>query len=94
TTENNGRVVQHAWTMDGDNLQMITPLKEGFAVVSIAVDPAAMTCTFDYADRPDPKTGRVVTIHPQSGLPFVVVSRTPGPSSCSVKRGNIFASDQ
>jgi hypothetical protein len=94
TTENNGRVVQHAWTMEGGNLQMITPLQEGFAVASIAVDPINMTCTFGHADQPDPRTGRVVTIHPQSGLPFVVISRAPGPTTCSVKRGNIFASDQ
>jgi hypothetical protein len=94
TTEHNGHVVQHAWTFEGGNLQMITPLKEGFAVISIAVDPGRMTCAFQYADQPDPRTGRVVTVHPYSGLPYVVVSRTPGPTTCSVARGNIFASDQ
>jgi hypothetical protein len=84
----------HGWTLEGGQLQLITPLPEGYAVTSIAVDPVRMTCTYEYADRPDPKTGRVVTAHPRTGAPYQVISRTPSSYTCSVKRGNIFASDQ
>jgi hypothetical protein len=84
----------HAWTVEGRSLQLIQPLPEGFAVTSIAVDPVKMTCTYEYADRPDLKTGKVVTVHPRTGIPFPVISRTAGPYTCGVKRGNIFASDQ
>jgi hypothetical protein len=94
TTMNSGRVVMHGWTMEGGGLQQITPLPEGFAVTSITVDPVKMACTYEYADRPDPTTGKVVTVHPRTGAPYQVISRTPGSYTCSVKRGNIFASDQ
>ncbi len=94
TTRNNGLVVMHAWTVEGGNLQLIAPLQEGFAVTSIAIDPVKMTCTYAYVDQPDPKTGRVVTLHPSTGAPYQVISRSPGDYTCSVKRGNIFASDQ
>jgi hypothetical protein len=94
TTRSSGLVSMHGWTAEGGKLQLIAPLDEGFAVTSIVVDPVKMTCTYEYADRPDPKTGRVVTMHPTTGAPYQVMSRTPGSSTCSVRRGNIFASDQ
>ena len=94
TMRDSGHTAMHAWTMEGGNLQRINHLREGFAVVTIAVDPVNMTCTYQYADQPDPQTGRIVTLHPSTGLPYVVISRSPGPTTCTVKRGNIFASDQ
>lgn len=94
TTRSTGLVMVHAWTVEAGNLQLIAPLQEGFAVTSIAIDPAKMTCTYEYADRPDPRTGKVVTLHPTTGAPFEVISRSPGSYSCGVKRGNVFASDQ
>jgi len=94
STMPSGLVVMHAWTVEGGKLQLVAPLKEGFSVTSIAVDPVKMTCAYEYADRPDPQTGRVVTIHPTTGAPFQVMSRTSGSYTCSVRRGNIFASDQ
>lgn len=94
TMEHYGRAIMHAWTVEGGNLQLVQPLREGFAVSSIAVDPVNMTCAYRYADRPDPTTGKVVTVHPNTGAPYQVVSRSPSSYTCSVKRGNVFASDQ
>jgi hypothetical protein len=82
-----------AWTVEGGNLTQIKRQIEGFIVLSIAVDPSRTTCTYAVATQPDPTTHRVVRqwLH---GWTTEVVSLTARSSTCTIKKGNIFAADQ
>lgn len=82
-----------AWTVEGGNLTHIRRQIEGFFVSTIAVDPGRTTCTFAVAIQPDPTTHRLVRqwVH---GWITEVVSLTVRSSTCTIKPGNIFATDQ
>jgi hypothetical protein len=93
------RVVEKArgglgvWTMESNRLTWISKENEGFQVYTIAVDPSRRACTLTAALQPDPVTGRVMHMR-RWGYAAQLVSMTVSTYTCTVKQGNIFASDK
>ncbi|HTW53328.1 MAG TPA: hypothetical protein VME45_15665 [Stellaceae bacterium] len=81
------------WTMERNRLTWIAKDNEGFQVYTIAVDPSRTACTFAVALQPDPVTGRVMHIR-RWGYAAQLASMTVSTYSCTVRQGNIFASDK
>ena len=88
---NRGRMI--AWTIEGGNLVGVSHEVEGFVVRTVTIDLARMTCAVTIAAKPDPTTGRVV-MNKLNGYQDELVSMTTRSSDCTIKRGNIFATDQ
>lgn len=82
-----------AWTMQGNRLQAIVKPTEGFVVRTIDVDPGRTSCTYQIAMQPDPSTGRVV-VQRLNGHVAELTALTVKSFTCTVKKGNIFATDQ
>lgn len=82
-----------AWTVESGRLLRIMHLIEGTAVETFAVDPGKSMCTVSFQTYPDPKTGRVVTQF-LMGATGEVRAVNVSPATCTVRKGNIFASDQ
>jgi hypothetical protein len=81
------------WTMEGTRLTWISKANEGFEVYTITVYPSRSACTLAVALQPDPVTGRVMQMR-RWGYVAQLVSLTVSTYSCTVKQGNIFASDK
>ena len=84
-----------AWTIEGGNLTRITHHIEGFIVSTISIDPSKSTCAATVTMQPDPVTHRFVRqMLSRPGRVVEMISMTLDSSTCSIKRGNIFANDQ
>jgi len=81
------------WTMESNRLTWISKENEGFDVITITVDPSRSACTVTGALQPDPATGRVMVMR-RWGYVAQLVSMTVSTYTCTVKQGNIFASDK
>jgi hypothetical protein len=81
----------NAWTMINGHLTNIIKFVEGYAVTTIAIDPARLICTFDRQYYSDPKTGRVISN--LTGPPVQIQSYKVTSYTCTVKKGNVFASN-
>jgi hypothetical protein len=79
--------------VDAGRLTLLIKVTEGFIVQTIAVDPTKSTCTFSETAQRDPATGRLM-VQKLNGLTNEVVSFSTVSSSCTIKKGNIFATDQ
>jgi len=82
-----------AWDMQGGNLTKLLQQPEGILVETITVDPTVSTCTFSLQGRPDPTTRHLVLQTPQ-GVRREVVSIGVATYVCTVKQGNVFATDR
>jgi hypothetical protein len=83
------------WTVSNGHLSMIYKEPEGFKIFTIAVDTAAMTCSVAIVYQADAVSGRLVQgDYGATCLRFEELSHDVDSTSCSVKRGNIFADDQ
>jgi hypothetical protein len=78
------------WAMMDGHLAQIAKGVQGFGVLTVAIDPARLSCTFDAQVKPDPQTGMYATDLTGPVIQLEAVKVTS--YSCSVKRGNIFAS--
>jgi len=83
----------NVWTIEGNRLTRIAKENEGFQVYTITVDPSRTACTLAVALQPDPATGRVMRMRIYGYL-AQLVSLTVRTYTCTVKPGNIFASDK
>ena len=82
-----------AWTIESGRLLRINHEIEGVLVETFAIDPSRSTCTVSFVANPDPKTGRMVA-QTLSGITVEIKSYDVGATTCAVRKGNIFASDQ
>jgi hypothetical protein len=82
-----------AWTVEPGRLLRIQKVLEGVAVATFAVDPSKSMCTVAYQLQPDPQTGRTV-MQLLNGVTAEVRAVNLTPATCTVRKGNIFASDQ
>lgn len=82
-----------AWTVESGRLLRIQKNVEGIAVAAFTVDPSKSICTIAYELHPDAKTGRVV-MQLLNGATAEVRAVNVTPATCTVRKGNIFASDQ
>jgi len=82
-----------AWTIDGGRLTLLIHVMEGFVIHTISVDPSKSACVFAETTQPDPATGRLV-VEKMNGHISQVISFSLAASTCTIKRGNIFAADQ
>ncbi|HTW52939.1 MAG TPA: hypothetical protein VME45_13700 [Stellaceae bacterium] len=82
-----------AWTIEDGNLIGISRQVEGFIIRTVTIDLARMTCSFTAVARPDPATGRVVMMK-LNGYQDELVSTTVRSADCTIRRGNIFSTDQ
>jgi len=82
-----------AWTMQGNRLQEIVKPTEGFVVRTIDVDASRSSCSYNIAMQPDPSTGRVM-VQRLNGHVAELAALTVESLTCTVKKGNIFATDQ
>ena len=82
-----------AWTIEGGNLTRITQHIEGFIISTIVIDPGKTTCTAMATMQPDPVTHRFMRQWLQ-GRVTEMVSMTLDSTTCTIKKGNIFANDQ
>ena len=78
------------WAMMDGHLKKIAKAIQGFSVLTVAIDPARLSCTFDAQINPDPQTGRFAS--DLTGPVIQLEALQVISSSCAVKRGNIFAS--
>jgi hypothetical protein len=84
-----------AWTIEGGNLTRITHHIEGFIVSTISIDPGKSTCTATVTMQPDPVTHRFVRqMLSGPGRVVEMISMTTDSSTCTIRKGNIFANDQ
>jgi hypothetical protein len=84
----------YTWTMTGGQLVRTSQMLEGLRVMTIVIDPTKTTCAFQAKDVADAKTGRFWVYRALDGTPSEIQGRTVDSYSCTVKRGNIFGSDQ
>jgi hypothetical protein len=82
-----------AWTVESGRLLRILHEVEGVLAVTYAIDPSRTTCTVFYQPNPDPKTGRMV-LQTLSGMVVEIKAFSVSSTTCAVRKGNIFASDQ
>jgi hypothetical protein len=82
-----------AWTVEPGRLLRIDKVVEGFLATTFIVDPSKTTCSLTYQLQPDPKTGRTV-VQTLSGVVVELKSLSVSSPTCTVRKGNIFASDQ
>jgi hypothetical protein len=82
-----------AWTLEPGRLLRLEHEIEGVLVTTFAVDPSRSTCTVSLAPTPDPQTGRMV-VQTLSGGTVEIKSYNVSSTTCSVRKGNIFAADQ
>jgi hypothetical protein len=83
------------WTFSNGHLSMIYKEPEGFKTFTVAVDPVAMTCSVAIVYQVDAVSGRLVQgDYGATCTRFEELSHDVDSTTCSVKRGNIFADDQ
>jgi hypothetical protein len=78
------------WAMMDGHLKKIAKAIQGFSVLTVAIDPARLSCTFDAQIKPDPQTGMYAT--DLTGPVIQLEALEVISYSCTVKKGNIFAS--
>jgi hypothetical protein len=83
-----------AWTINNGNLTKITQIAQGFMIVTIAVDPIGMSCTYENRLEPDANTGKTFVYSLVDNRPSEIDSRSVASYTCRVVKGNIFASDE
>ncbi|HWB47869.1 MAG TPA: hypothetical protein VG651_02070 [Stellaceae bacterium] len=82
-----------AWTFEQGHLLGISHENQGFVVRQLTVDPSRTACSVAVILHPDPATGKVMltkrnnTVDELVAIPLI--SQT-----CTVTKGNIFATDQ
>ena len=74
-------------------LVRVEKVVEGIMATTFVVDPSDTTCTLTYQLQPDPKTGRTVA-QALSGVVVELRSISVSAPSCTIRKGNVFASDQ
>jgi len=82
-----------AWTIEQNRLVKIEHVIEGNLVGTFTIDPGRSTCTVSYYPDPDPKTGRTV-MQLLGGQTMEIKAYDVRSSTCTVRKGNIFAADQ
>jgi hypothetical protein len=82
-----------AWTTEPGRLLKITKEIEGFLVETFVVDPGKSACSVSYELRADPQTGRTV-MRTMGGETVEIKAYNVSSATCTVRKGNIFASDQ
>jgi hypothetical protein len=93
-TSQGPRGLTYTWTMTGGQLVKTSQMLEGLRVMTIVVDPTKTTCVFQAKDVGDAKTGRFWVYRALDSTPSEIQGRTVDSYICTVKRGNIFGSDQ
>jgi hypothetical protein len=88
-----GRNRMIAWTFENGSLVGISREVEGFTVRTVTVDPSRSSCTFVTILQPDPTTRRTVLTR-LDGKQDEAVSQDTLSSVCTIRKGNIFATDQ
>jgi len=79
-----------AWTMTAGHLNKVIKAIRGFVEYRIAIDPYKLSCTFDLKMYPDPQTGTMISNSVGTQLDAVTLQMIG--CSCTVKKGNVFAS--
>jgi hypothetical protein len=82
-----------AWTVEPGRLLRVQKGVEGIIVATFTVDPSKSMCTVSYELHPDPKTGRTV-MELLDGATAEIRAFNVSSATCTVRKGNIFASDQ
>jgi hypothetical protein len=82
-----------AWTVEAGRLLRVQHEVEGVLVATYAIDPSRTTCTVSYDVNPDPKTGRMA-MQVLNGMTVEIKAVSVTPATCTVRKGNIFATDQ
>jgi len=82
-----------AWTVEPGRLLRIQKGVEGIVVATFTVDPSKSLCAVAYQLQPDPTTGRTV-MQVLSGATVEIRAVNISPATCTVRKGNVFASDQ
>ena len=82
-----------AWTVEGSRLLRVQQVIEGIIVETFAVDPGKTACIVSYELHPDAKTNRTV-METLSGVSVEVKAINASSPTCTVRKGNLFATDQ
>lgn len=82
-----------AWSVEPGRLLRIQKGVEGIVVETFTVDAGKSLCTVSFQLQPDPKTGRTV-MQLLNGATAEIRALNLTPATCTVRKGNIFASDQ
>lgn len=89
----NARQRMQAWTFEPGRLLRIQKGIEGVAAATYAIDPGMTACAISYQLQPDPKTGRTV-MQLLNGATAEIRAVNVSSVTCTVRKGNIFATDQ
>jgi hypothetical protein len=82
-----------AWTVEPGRLLRVLKVVEGVVVATFTVDPGKSMCAVSYELHPDPQTGRTV-MQVLNGATVEIRALNVSAATCTVRKGNIFASDQ
>jgi hypothetical protein len=82
-----------AWTVEPGRLLRVQKGVEGIVVATYTIDLGKSTCTVSYQLQPDPTTGRTV-MQVLNGATVEIRAVNISAATCTVRKGNIFASDQ
>lgn len=84
---------EQAWTIESGRLLRVQKGIEGILVATFTIDPGKSTCIVSWGVQPDPKTGRTV-FQLLNGATAEIKGYIVSNPTCTVRHGNIFASDQ
>jgi len=89
-----GRGVLYAWTLVDGHLTQIRQYIGGFSVLTVAIDPDALTCTLAFRMEGEPNASDIWDYDVTNSYLIQVLDRRMNTFQCSVSRGNIFAPDK
>jgi hypothetical protein len=82
------------WSMIDGHLSQISQYTGGFYVVTISIDATTLRCSLNGRLEPTPDSKGIWRYDVKDNQPIEIKEMGMGSATCTVKRGNVFATGQ